>query len=406
MPSAGLEPGVVASSVYSGGRRIKDIAIEEAGEWSRRAGHVVWIGLFEPSNELLQRVQAQLRLHYLAIEDAGKAHQHPKIEQYGEALFVVARTAQSIDGRIAFGETHLFVGRGYVVSVRHGASISYAAVRERCESCPAVLSHGEDYILYAILDFIVDNYMPVLEKLHAEVEEIEDTVFSKTAAPVNVQRLYMIRRDLLRLRNAVVPLVEVCRRLEHAEVIAIDAAMQPLFRDVTDHIRRVQEEIELAARSLGVRLRGEPDDRPGAADGHHPEAGGLGRHPCGTDSDRRHLRHELRAHARAQMALWLFSRHRSDRCHLQLALLAVPPQRLDLITTIRRICRPASNDEQGTCCRHYPRRSVWAYCFAHFTQPCQPSPKGSSGRPAHRPFRGLLGVHSRCGLHTRAVTNS
>jgi magnesium transporter len=101
---------------------------------------------------------------------AGKAHQHPKIEQYGEALFVVARTAQSIDGNIAFGETHLFVGPGYVVSVRHGASISYAAVRERCESCPAVLSHGEDYILYAILDFIVDNYTPVLETLHAEVD--------------------------------------------------------------------------------------------------------------------------------------------------------------------------------------------------------------------------------------------
>ena len=93
MPSAGPEAGVVASSVYSGGRRVKDITIEEAGEWSQRPGHVVWIGLYEPSSELLQRVQAQLRLHYLAIEDAGKAHQHPKIEQYGEALFVVARTA-------------------------------------------------------------------------------------------------------------------------------------------------------------------------------------------------------------------------------------------------------------------------------------------------------------------------
>ncbi len=244
VPHGDGESGVVASSVYAGGRRVKDIAIEEAGEWSKRPGHVVWIGLFEPSTDLLQRVQAQLGLHYLAIEDAGKAHQHPKIEQYGEALFIVARTAQLIDGRIAFGETHLFVGRGYVVSVRHGASSSYAAVRERCESCPAVLSHGEDYILYAILDFIVDNYMPVLETLHAEVEAIEDSVFSKPAERVDVQRLYMIRRDLLRLRNAVVPLVEVCRRLEHAEVMPIDAAMQPLFRDVTDHILRVQEEID------------------------------------------------------------------------------------------------------------------------------------------------------------------
>ena len=241
---AGGESGVVAASVYAGGRRVKDIAIEEAGEWSKQPGHVVWIGLLEPDTELLQRVQAQLGLHYLAIEDAAKAHQHPKIEQYGEALFVVARTAQSIDGQIAFGETHLFVGRGYVVSVRHGASSSYAAVRERCESCPAVLAHGEDYILYAILDFIVDNYMPVLKKLHAEVEAIEDRMFTEPAERVDVERLYMIRRDLLRLRNSVVPLVEVCRRLEHSEVVEVDAAMQPLFRDVTDHVRRVQEEID------------------------------------------------------------------------------------------------------------------------------------------------------------------
>jgi magnesium transporter len=238
------EPGVVASSVYAGGRRVNDIAIEEAGEWSKRPGHVVWIGLLEPSPDLLKRVQAQFGLHDLAIEDAGNAHQHPKIEQYGEALFVVARTAQTIDGRIAFGETHLFVGRGYVVSVRHGASRSYAAVRDRCESCPAVLSHGEDYILYAILDFIVDNYTPVLETVHAEVEAIEDSVFSKAAELVDIERLYMMRRDLLRLRNSVVPLVEVCRRLEHADVKAIDTAMQPLFRDVTDHVLRVQEEID------------------------------------------------------------------------------------------------------------------------------------------------------------------
>jgi magnesium transporter len=244
VPHGNGESAVVASSVYAGGRRVKDIAIEDAGEWSKRPGHVVWIGLLEPSTDLLQRVQAQLGLHYLAIEDAGKAHQQPKIEQYGEALFIVARTAQLIDGRIAFGETHLFVGRGYVVSVRHGASSSYAAVRKRCESCPAVLSHGEDYILYAILDFIVDNYMPVLETFHAEVEAIEDSVFSQPAERVDVQRLYMIRRDLLRLRNSVGPLVEVCRRLEHAEVMPIDAAMQPLFRDVTDHILRVQEGID------------------------------------------------------------------------------------------------------------------------------------------------------------------
>jgi magnesium transporter len=237
-------PGVVAASVYAGGRRVADTRIEDAGEWSRRPGHVVWLGLLEPEPELLDRVQAQFGLHELAIQDAETAHQRPKIEQYGDALFIVARTAQMVEGRIAFGETHLFVGRGYVVSVRHGASTSYAAVRARCEACPTTLSHGEDYILYAILDFIVDNYGPVLETIQAEVEQIEDAVLASKVTPKDIERLYLLRRDLVRLRTTAAPLAEVCRRLEHAEVMPIDPMMQPLFRDVTDHIHRVQEEID------------------------------------------------------------------------------------------------------------------------------------------------------------------
>jgi magnesium transporter len=243
-PRPAGEPGVVAAGVYAGGRRVCDAAIEEAGEWSKRPGHVVWIGLYEPSLELLRRVQAQFDLHEMAIEDAIQAHQRPKIEQYGEALFVVARTAQLINGRIDFGETHLFVGRGYVVSVRHGASTSYKTVRQHLEACPIVLANGEDYILYAVLDFIVDNYLPVIEAIHAEVDEIEDQVFAATLAETAIERLYMMRRDLLRLRNAAVPLIEVCRRLEHAEARRVDQSLQPLFRDVTDHVHRVQEEID------------------------------------------------------------------------------------------------------------------------------------------------------------------
>jgi magnesium transporter len=241
---AGNEPGVVNSTVYAGGRRVADVPIDEAGPWAQRPGHVVWIGLLEPSDELLRRVQVQFDLHPLAIEDAAKAHQHPKVEQYGDGVFIVARTAQMVEGRIAFGETHLFIGRGYVVSVRHGASVSYAAVRERCEACPVVLSHGEDYIVYAILDFIVDNYMPVLAKIHDEVEVIEDTVLASALSQADIERLYMLRRDLLRLRNAVGPMLEVCNRLEHTELMPIDAEMRPHFRDVTDHIRRVREEID------------------------------------------------------------------------------------------------------------------------------------------------------------------
>jgi magnesium transporter len=139
------QSGVVAASVYSGGRRVVDIQIEEAGDWAKKPSHVVWIGLHEPSEELLRGVQRQLGLHDLAIEDALHAHQRPKIEQYGDALFVVARTAQMLDGRIAFGETHLFVGRGYVVSVRHGASATYTPVRTRCEASPLERSRRSNW---------------------------------------------------------------------------------------------------------------------------------------------------------------------------------------------------------------------------------------------------------------------
>jgi len=238
------EAGVVACSVYAHGVRIADIPIEESGEWSRKDGHVVWIGLLEPEAALLKCVQEQFNLHPLAVEDATNAHQRPKLEQYGDALFVVARTAQMIDKRIAFGETHIFVGHGYIVSVRHGASTSYKSVRQHWETCPTSLAKGEDFILYAILDFIVDNYMPVLEAIHDEVEEIEDKVLARPMARADIERLYMLRRDLLRLRNAVGPLVDVCQRLTNGSVPQIRPTLAAMFRDVTDHVRTVQEKID------------------------------------------------------------------------------------------------------------------------------------------------------------------
>jgi magnesium transporter len=236
--------GIIASSVYKDGRRLADIAIDEAGAWARKKGHVVWIGLLEPSRELLMRVQAQFGLHDLAIEDAEHPHQRPKLERYGDALFIVARTAQLIEGRVTFGETHIFVGAGYIVSVRHGPSTTYASVRRHWESCPSALAKGEDFILYALLDFIVDNYMPVLDAIEDEVEAIEDNVLARPMDAADIERLYMLRRDLLRLRNAAGPLVEVCRRLSGSELPQIRPAMHALFNDVTDHIRTVQEKID------------------------------------------------------------------------------------------------------------------------------------------------------------------
>jgi magnesium transporter len=243
-PEPAAADGVVAAGAYVEGRRVANIAIDEAAGWRSKPDHVVWIGLHEPGMDVLSRVQRQFELHDLAIEDADHAHQRPKIEQYGDALFIVARTAQLDGDSIAFGETHLFVGEGYIVSVRHGASTSYKAVRERCESCPRALARGEDYILYAILDFIVDNYSPVIETIQEEVEAMEQQVLASAMTQAQIERLYLLRRDLLRLRNAVGPLVEVCRRLEHDNLPMVRSTMRPLFRDVTDHVRTVQEQID------------------------------------------------------------------------------------------------------------------------------------------------------------------
>ena len=320
--------GVVAAGAYVDGRRVANIAVEDAAGWRSRPGHVVWIGLHEPDMALLRAVQRQFQLHDLAIEDADHAHQRPKIEQYGEALFIVARTAQLDGESIAFGETHLFVGEGYLVSVRHGPSTSYTPVRERCESCPRALARGEDYILYAILDFIVDNYSPVLETIQEEVEAMEAQVLASAMTRAQIERLYLLRRDLLRLRNAVGPLVEVCRRLEHDNLPMVRPTMQPLFRDVTDHVRTVQEQIELASRGARFRLRSKPSGRPGPGDHGLQEARFLACHHRGPDHGRRNLRHELQEYPGATMGVRLFLRDGCYRCNVRGTVLAVPARRM------------------------------------------------------------------------------
>src|SRR6266508_3408996 len=162
---AGEDPPVsmvVNCAAYTSGRR-RDVEIKEIGAELQRDDRFVWIGLHEPDEDLLRQVQQAFGLHDLAIEDAHAAHQRPKLERYGDSLFVVLRTAQvkPSSTRIDFGESHLFVGRNYIVSVRHGASLSYAEVRSRCEVTPELLAKGPGFVLHAILDFIVDQYFPI-----------------------------------------------------------------------------------------------------------------------------------------------------------------------------------------------------------------------------------------------------
>jgi magnesium transporter len=235
---------------YSAGRRIADITVEESGQWAARPGHFVWIGIEAPSERDLRQLQVQFGLHELALEDALNAHQRPKLETYGDTTFLVLRTAFVVDGHITLGETEIFVGQGYVISVRHGASASYARVRQRAEAAPKQLAHGEDYVLYALVDFIVDNYLVVVEKLAAEVQALEEHVL-EPLDEARIARIYELRRELQKLRLVAAPAVEVCRRLEHADLPGIDAAFRPYFRDVVDHVNRALEQIDMLREMLG-----------------------------------------------------------------------------------------------------------------------------------------------------------
>jgi magnesium transporter len=234
---------IVNCAAYADGRRVGDFCIEEVGAVAAREGQFVWVGLHEPSEDILRDVQRQFGLHDLAIEDAHCAHQRPKFEVYGDAIFLVLHTAQLVEGEIRYGETHVFAGKGYVVSVRHGASLSYAAVRKRCECTPALLARGESFVLYALMDFVVDNYFPIIDQMAAEVERIEEGVFKEASFRLNVERIYELRRDLLRLHHVVAPLLEVCNRIVRPGVPMIDPGMHLYFRDVYDHVIRVDEKI-------------------------------------------------------------------------------------------------------------------------------------------------------------------
>jgi len=245
---------VINCAAYQAGCRIADIDLDQAREGDSSDGRFVWIGLHEPDEPLLRMVQQRFGLHDLAIEDALSAHQRPKLEIYGDTLFIVMRTAALQDRKIRCGETHIFAGRGYVVTVRHGSTTAYKEVRTRCEGAPKMLAMGEGFVVYSIMDFVVDNYFPILQELENEVDALEDTIFSRTSNKRNIERIYEIRHELLLLRRAVQPLQEMCNRMMRFDAPLIDQAMHPYFRDIQDHVIRLVESIDNLRDLLAAAL--------------------------------------------------------------------------------------------------------------------------------------------------------
>jgi magnesium transporter len=254
-------PQVVGCVEYADGRKVRDVPLADVSEVLVDCDEhrFVWIGLYEPDAPLLRRVQEEFHLHDLAVEDALRAHQRPKVEEYGDALFVVLRTARVTDGdAVAFGETHLFVGKRYVVSVRHGDSMPYTTVRRRSESTPQLLRFGPGFVLYAIMDYIVDQYFPVVDAFEERLGELERLIFDGAVRRNVAREIYELKSELLEFKRTVAPLVEVCNRLLRFDLEIVPPEVRTYLRDVHDHVLRVNESVdtlrELLASALDANL--------------------------------------------------------------------------------------------------------------------------------------------------------
>jgi magnesium transporter len=236
---------VIAAYVYADGRRLREIDLHVPQSLQLSDGEFAWIGLFEPGPEELRILQDRFDLHPLAVEDALTARQIPKVDVYGDQLFVVARTAHLEGEEIGYGETDMFVGTNHLITVRHGSARAHTGLRRQLEAAPAQLRHGVDYILHAVLDFIVDGYFPIVEAIEEEVLVMERHALDAFLNREQVTRIFNLRRELMRFRRILGPMEEVASRLEHHDMPCIDPEVRLYFRDVRDHIRRVASMVEV-----------------------------------------------------------------------------------------------------------------------------------------------------------------
>jgi magnesium transporter len=242
--------------LYQQGRKVRDITAEEIGSWVGRGDSFVWVALKDATDRELAAMQAQFHLHELAVEDAQHGHQRPKIEEYGDSLFAVLHVLEPREGDFSVGEVHVFVDRDFVLSVRNRSEHGFAGVRQRVEHEPELLrSGGSSFVFYALMDAIVDRYFPILEELENELDAIESQIFVEGAARSNIERLYALKGKVMTVRHAVVPLMEAVAKLYGGRVPALCAETKDYFRDVYDHLYRVNAALETIRETVVTAIQ-------------------------------------------------------------------------------------------------------------------------------------------------------
>jgi magnesium transporter len=236
------------------GARLVDLPVEQISNYLDQPGCFVWVALRDASAQEHDAMRREFDLHPLAVEDASHGHQRPKVDEYGDALFVVMQLVEFIGGELNVGEVAVFAGPNYVLSSRSGSKQHFLGVRERCEREPELLKQGSGYVLYALMDAVVDRYFPVLEVLEAELESIEERIFVPGATRVNLERLYALKRKVMLLKHAVASLLQFTGKLYGGRVPAVCANTQPYFRDVNDHVARIDASIDSMLDTLGTAI--------------------------------------------------------------------------------------------------------------------------------------------------------
>lgn len=235
---------VIAAYLYRNGRRVRPVTIDERIDCAHDKSEFVWIGMAEPTIAEMETLRRSYDLHPLAIEDAIKANQLPKVDIYGDQIFVVARTAHVEEGSICYGETAIFVGHSHIISVRHGSARAHHMLRQELEAVPDRLAQGVDYVLHAVLDFIVDGYLPVIEGVEDEVLAMEQQTVDQFLGREDITRIFNLRRQVMRFQRILTPMHEVANKFVKLDLPCIDAEARPYFSDVRDHVRRVQTMVD------------------------------------------------------------------------------------------------------------------------------------------------------------------
>jgi len=241
--------------VYQEGKKLADIAQSEIHSYLAKPGTFVWVALRDASDGELKEMSAQFNLHELAVEDAHHGHQRPKIEEYGTELFTVLHVVEPAGEELRVGEVSIFTGPNYVLSIRNRTEQGFLGVRTRCEQEPELLRHGSGYVLYALMDAVVDRYFPVLDGIETELEAIEGRIFANTAPRANIEALYYVKQKITTLKHATAPLMDAVGKLYGGRVPPVCQGMGEYFRDVYDHLVRLNQSLDSLRDTVSTAIQ-------------------------------------------------------------------------------------------------------------------------------------------------------